>query len=79
MTGITIYGKQDCPACAEAKAFFAGKSVPVTEVDIDQAPKSVFDLFLKDEAVAIPVITVCKESSCKTFKGFSPSEMEKEL
>jgi glutaredoxin 3 len=72
---ITVYSTPSCGYCNKAKAYFRGKRIAFTEIDVSRDQRKAEEMVRKSGQMGVPVIDI----HGKIIVGFNESEIERAL
>lgn len=72
---VTVYTTSTCPWCRAAKQYLDQHQVPYQEVNVEQNPRSAYEMVRRSGQQGVPVITVDDE----VIVGFDRDRLERVL
>lgn len=72
---VTLYYVPDCQWCREIRSYFADQNIPIIEKDLTDNAENQQELIDKAGELMVPTVNL----NDAIFKGYFPSDMDKEL
>ncbi|MCY1300520.1 Glutaredoxin 3 [compost metagenome] len=58
MSQVTVYTKQHCPYCLNAKSLLARKGVAAIEIDVETSPQRLAEMLQRSQRRTVPQIFI---------------------